>query len=144
MWRWPVLGRTPSTPREPVSWELWGQCPLPFLPGLPHGAGRPEQSGHGPRPKLAGTTWQSVGGGAVDRAVSPIVEGGLCGLFAVSSEEKHGPVSTNFHGFPNSAITRPVQSLKKQPALGFPRPGLNTGHLLGTNCLECHVLFNET
>lgn len=52
--------------------ELWGQCPPPSLPGLPHGAGRLEQTGHGPGPKLAGTTWHSVGWGGQWTGLCPL------------------------------------------------------------------------
>lgn len=129
--------RENPAPGHPPHGELRGQCPPPSLPGIPHGAGRPEQMGHHPRPEAR---WQVLW---VDQAVSPTAEGGLCGRFALGGGEKHGQVSRSFHGFPNSAITRPAQSLKKQPALGFPEPGLNRCHLLGTNCLESRVLFNE-
>ena len=44
---------------HPSHCEQLGQRPSPFLPWLPHAAGRPQQTGHDPQPKLAGTSWGS-------------------------------------------------------------------------------------
>lgn len=106
--------RENPAPGHPCHGELWGRCPPLFLPGSHMWLESWSRGATIPRPKAP---WHVLW---VDQAVPSTAESGLCGQFALGGREKHRQVSTNFHGFPNSAITRPAQSLKKQPALGFP------------------------